>query len=52
MLKDTKFREFSQITRLFVFLEGRNLAQLCDVMNAELANVDAWLCSNKLSFVF
>ena len=32
-----------------VYLEGRNLAQLCHVMNVELVNVDAWLCSNRLS---
>ena len=32
-----------------VYLGCRNLAQLCDVMNVEHVNVDAWLYSNKLS---
>ena len=35
-----------------VDLEGHNLAQLCDVINAELVNVDTWLNSNKLSFQY
>ena len=34
-----------------VCLDGRNLAQLCDVINAELVNVNAWLCSNKVSLL-
>ena len=46
MLKATKFC-LPLGDDMTVYLEGRNLAQLCDVMNAEL--IDAWLCSNKLS---